>query len=173
MGLLTGWRFCPRCASGVDNDGKRAECPACGSVYYAPPTPAVSALVEDAEGRVLLARRAYEPDVGKWDVLGGFLEEDEHPLDAMRRELLEETGLEVEPGEFRGAFMDVYGDDPEATSVLNLVWRARVVSGEPTPADDVSELRWFRLDELPPPDECAFRWVAPFLSGLARATERA
>jgi len=46
------------------------------------------------------------------------------------------------------------------------VWEASVVSGEPSPADDVSELRWFALDELPPPEECAFRWVAPFLSGL-------
>ena len=59
----------------------------------------------------------------------------------------------MEPGAFLGAFIDTYGEGPEATSVLNL--GARIVSGEPSPADDVSELRWFPQDEPPPPEECA------------------
>ena len=115
---------------------------------------------------MLLARRAHEPDANLWDLLGGFLEEGEHPLDGLRRELLEETGLHVEPKDFLGAFLDTYGDGPQTASVLNLVWRGRIVSGDPAPADDVSELRWFAPNELPPPEECAFRWVAPFLAGL-------
>ena len=49
-----------------------------------------------------------------WDVPGGFLEEGEHPLDGLRRELREETGLEVEPVRFVGVWMDVYGDAPDA-----------------------------------------------------------
>ena len=76
---------------------------------------------------------------------------------------VEETGAEVEPGAFLGAYVDTYGDGPDATSVLNLVWEARIVSGDPAPADDVSELRWFPRDAPPPPEECAFRWVAKFL----------
>jgi ADP-ribose pyrophosphatase YjhB (NUDIX family) len=136
-------------------------------VHYAQSAPAASALVVDDAGRVLLARRAYEPDAGLWDLLGGFLEEGEPPLDGLRRELLEETALEVEAGQFLGAFVDTYGDGDGATSVLNLVWEARVVAGEPRPADDVSELRWFELDELPPPSELAFRWVARFLAQVA------
>jgi 8-oxo-dGTP diphosphatase len=90
-----------------------------------------------------------------WDLPGGFLDEDEHPLDALRRELAEETGLEVEPTEWFGAFMIRYGDEPDARWVLNLVWRAQVVGGEEQAADDVSELRWFAPDELPPLDEVA------------------
>ena len=74
--------------------------------------PAVSALVLDGAGRMLLGRRAHDPDVGLWDVLGGFVDEGEHPLDALRRELDEETGLEVEPGAFLGAFIDTYGRRP-------------------------------------------------------------
>lgn len=166
MGSLSGWRFCPRCAGELSGDDRRAECPSCGSVYYAKSAPAVSALLFDDVGRVLLARRAHEPDAGLWDIPGGFLEEAEHPLDGLRRELLEETGLEVEPGEFVGSFIDAYGDDPGATSVLNLVWEARILSGEPKPADDVSELRWFATDDLPSPEELAFRWVEEFLAGL-------
>jgi 8-oxo-dGTP diphosphatase len=167
MAALDGWRFCPRCASELSIDGRRADCPSCGSVHYAQSAPAVSALVVDDGGNVLLARRAHEPDAGLWDLLGGFLEEGEHPLDGLRRELLEETGLEVEPGEFLGFFMDTYGDGAEASSVLNLVWGARLAPGEPSPADDVSELRWFPRDAPPPPEECAFRWVGPFLSSLS------
>ena len=52
--------------------------------------------------------------------------------------------------EFLGAFMDWYGDAPDANATLNLFWTARVVAGDPAPADDVAELRWFAPDELPP-----------------------
>ncbi len=130
--------------------------------------PAVSALVVDAEGRLLLARRAHDPDAGLWDTLGGFLDEGEPPEAALRRELREEAGVEVEPGRFVGIFSDRYGDGDDAPFVLNLVWEARIIEGEPRPDDDVSELRWFSRDDLPPADEVAFRWLAPALTVWAR-----
>ena len=97
---------------------------------------------------MLLGRRAREPERGRWDALGGFVREDEQLLDALRRELAEETGCEVEPLDYLGGFADRYGEAGGAT--LNLYWTARIVSGEPRPADDVAELRWFALEELPP-----------------------
>jgi len=162
--LLHGWTICPRCGGGLAGDLARLECAACGYALYANPAPAACALCVDGEGRVLLARRAREPYAGMWDLPGGFLEEDEHPLDGLRRELAEETGLEVEPGEWFGAFLVPYGDGPDARTVLNLVWLARVVGGEACPADDVSELRWFSRGGLPPLDEIALaeplvRWL--------------
>jgi ADP-ribose pyrophosphatase YjhB (NUDIX family) len=170
MGYLTGWRSCPRCGERVENDGKQAKCDACGSVFYAEPAPAVSVLLLDDDGRILLARRACEPDSGLWDLPGGFIEEDEHPLDAIRRELREETGLEVEPGSFLTCYIDSYRDGSWNASALSLVWEARIASdGEPVPSDDVSELRWFDRDELPPPEACAFDWVAEFLHGFVAA----
>jgi 8-oxo-dGTP diphosphatase len=169
VGSLAGWRNCPRCGTPLAGDESRRTCSSCGSEYYAHSAPAVSAIVLDASGRVLLARRAHEPDAGLWDTPGGFLDEGEHPLDGLRRELLEETGLEIEPGEFRGVFIDRYGDGPHAVSVLNLVWEARVVAGNAEAADDVSELRWFAPDALPEPHEFAFRWVAPFFRQWASA----
>jgi ADP-ribose pyrophosphatase YjhB (NUDIX family) len=129
----------------------------------------VSAIVVDGDGRVLLARRKSEPDAGLWDTPGGFLEEGEEPLEAMKRELREETALEIEPDGFLGAYMDTYGEGPEAGTVLNLVWEATVASGEMQARDDVSELRWFPVDDLPSDDEYAFRWVAPFMRSWAEA----
>jgi NAD+ diphosphatase len=159
VGELTGWRWCPRCRAELRGDGSRVECPACGFVSYASSKATAGALVEDEDGRVLLARRAHEPFKGRWDIPGGFLEEGEHPLDGVRRELLEETGLEVEPLDFVGIWMDRYGGDSTAEATLNLYWTARALSGEARPADDVDDLRWFAPDELPPPSELAFENV--------------
>ena len=156
MAFLHGWKHCPRCGAGLDLHEGRAECGACGSTFWAHSQPTACAFVADARGRLLLARRAGEPWQGYWDTPGGFLEEGEDPLDALRRELREETGLDVEPERFVGAFVDRYGDGPAAPFTLNLYWTARIVGGEPRAADDVSELRWFAPDELPPDDEIAF-----------------
>ena len=80
----------------------------------------------ERDGRVLLAKRAIEPRLGYWDLPGGFLEEGEEPLDGLRREFREETGLEVEPVEWLGAFLDPYN----RYFVLGLTWVVRA-EGEP------------------------------------------
>ena len=117
----------------------------------------------DHDGRLLLGRRAFEPDIGMWDTIGGFLEEDEDALTALHREVLEETGLEVTVDGFVGAFSDRYGDSDDVPTALNLVFEARLVAGEPQAADDVTELAWFPRHALPADDELAFRWIAPAL----------
>jgi len=164
MAELVDWKYCPRCTSVLEGDEHRRSCPKCGFVAYASSKPTAGALCEDGEGRVLLARRAHEPFLGRWDIPGGFLEEGEDPLDGMRRELNEETGLEVEPLDYLGAWMDRYGGDSTAEATLNMYWTARVLGGEPRAADDVSELAWFAADELPSADELAFENVPLVLS---------
>ena len=168
MGELAGWRWCPKCREELRGADSRVECPACGFVGYASSKATSGGLCVDGQGRVLLARRRAEPFKGRWDIPGGFLEEGEHPLDGLRRELREETGLEVEPLEFLGAWMDRYGGDSTAEATLNLYWTARVVSGEPEAADDVSELNWFEADKLPAPDELAFENVPLVLEAYRR-----
>jgi len=162
VGELDGWVSCPRCRAGLEKEEGAVRCGECGLVVYAKPAPAVCGLVVDDAGRVLLGRRAHEPAAGKWDILGGFMDEYEQPLDTLRRELREETGLEVEPMRFVGAVSDRYGEEGNAT--LNLSWTARVVSGAPTPADDVAELRWFPADDLPPWEELAFANTSSLLA---------
>jgi ADP-ribose pyrophosphatase YjhB (NUDIX family) len=162
VAILDGWRICPRCGATLAHAERRVDCAACGFVMYANPAPTACALLVDEQGRLLLGRR--EPYQGRWDIPGGFLEEDEHPLDCLRRELREETGLDVEPGEFVGVWMDRYGPSDDEPVTLNLYWTARVTGGEARAADDVSELRWFALDELPGPEELAFRTVVDVLA---------
>jgi len=169
VGELDTWKHCPTCAAGLDVRDGRAECPN-GHVFYAGPHPTACAICSDDDGRLLLVRRADDPFAGYWDLPGGFVEEDEHPLDALRRELREETGLDVEPGDFVGCWMDTYGG---GDSTLNLYWTARVAGGgEGRPADDVSELGWFAPDRLPPRAEFAFH-IAEVLDAWAGETRDA
>lgn len=168
MSQLRGWTRCPRCGSGLERDEESACCVACGYTAYANPAPALCAFVVDGTGaRVLLGRRAREPRAGLWDALGGFAREDEDALDALRRELREEAGAEVEVLEFVGGFADRYGDDGDST--LNFYWVARLCDERQVDAaDDVSELRWFPLDELPTCDEIAFPNTARALGEFLR-----
>ena len=144
-------------------------CPVCGFTAYAQSAPAVAAFIVE-DGRTLLGLRAHEPDAGRWDMLGGFLEEGETPVDGLRRELLEETGLEIEPGAYLGAYVDSYGEN--GTVVLNLVFEARVVAGDMAPADDVADLSWFDLRDLPAGEELAFTWVARFFDEATLGSPR-
>ena len=76
----------------------------------------------------------------------------------MRREIREETGLEVEPLHFLGFWNEPY----DGRIVLCLTWVARA-RGNARAADDLTELRWFAPDDLPW-DELAFTHYAPALS---------
>jgi ADP-ribose pyrophosphatase YjhB (NUDIX family) len=166
MAVLHGWRLCPRCGAELElaRSPLSVSCPACGFAAYANPVPAANALLVDASGRLLLARRSRDPARGLWDAPGGVVGEGEHPLDTVRRELREEAGLEIEPDGLAGMWVDRYGDAPDAPSTLGLYWHARVAGGELAPADDVAELAWFAPDELPGRDELAFPSVAAALA---------
>ena len=159
MGALDGWRFCPICGEAIEKVEDRAECPACGFVGYANAVPGAEAVCFDDTGRVLLGRRALDPGAGLWDLPGGFLHENKHPLDALRREIREKTAIEIEPLEFLGFWLEPY----DGRIVLCLAWTA-TVSGEPRAGDDLTELRWFDPDELPDAPALAFSHYPAVLS---------
>ena len=151
---LAEWRVCPRCLTELEHAEGSVRCPSCGLEEYANPAPTASAVIRDSEGRLLLARRAADPGAGLWDLLGGFMDENEDPLETLRRELHEETGLEAEAGEYLGGLPDRYGDDGPWT--VCFYGEGFLGPGEPRPADDVAELAWFPAEALPPRSEFAF-----------------
>jgi ADP-ribose pyrophosphatase YjhB (NUDIX family) len=149
--MLDGWRFCPICGEATARGDESVECASCGFLLYSHSAVTASVLPEDGD-RVLLARRAVEPFLGSWDAIGGFIHEGEHPLDGLRREVREETGLGVEVDRLLG----IWTGDYAGRSTLNLFWTGRLEPGEPQATDDVAELRWFAREALPPATELAF-----------------
>jgi 8-oxo-dGTP diphosphatase len=100
----------------------------------------VGGLAYDEHGRLLLVQRANEPGRGRWAVPGGRVEPGEDDAAALVREMQEETGLLVQPGELvgrvrRGVF-DI-GD-----------YRCTVVGGALRPGDDAADARWCDAAEL-------------------------
>ena len=108
-----------------------------------------------ADGRVLVTERGREPEKGRLDVPGGFLGAGEDPLTGLRREVREELDIEIEVdnSDFVQAVPHRYG--PEGDYVLSLGFRARLVKGEPRPADDVADVMWVAYSQL---DELDFAW---------------
>jgi ADP-ribose pyrophosphatase YjhB (NUDIX family) len=101
-------------------------------------------------GRALLVRRASEPLLGEWSVPGGMLELGEILRDGVRREVLEETSLVVEPGEVLDIFDSIITDGEGRTQYHYVLidYLCRPISGEATAGTDVSGVRWVSEDEL-------------------------
>ena len=135
--------------------GNQQDCVGCGVPTYHDAKPCAAVIVLDSAGNVLLGKRARETMLGLWDLPGGFCNPDETPEACAIRELAEETGCAIHVDRFLGHLIDTYGDDGDFT--LNAVFVAHLTSGEPVPADDVAELRWFALDDLPRRELLAFR----------------
>jgi ADP-ribose pyrophosphatase YjhB (NUDIX family) len=90
------------------------------------------AVVRD-DGRMLAIKRA---DNGEWVLPGGIVELDEDPRDTVRREVLEETGVTVEPGQLTGVYKNM------RLGVVSLVFRCCPVSGAAQPTAEASEVAW-------------------------------
>lgn len=104
----------------------------------------------DDDLKVLLIRRKKWPYQGFWALPGGFVEMDETLEQAARRELREETGVDVGVLEQLYTFGDP-GRDPR-TRVISVVYMALADAGEERhvqAADDAAEAQWWSLAELP------------------------
>lgn len=105
-------------------------------------------IVED--GRVLMVERGKEPLKGWWSLPGGLVETGERLEAAIRREVREETGLEVEIVHLLEVFERIIWDSdgkPEYHYVL-VDYICRVTGGKPQAGDDASALRWVSDSEL-------------------------
>jgi ADP-ribose pyrophosphatase YjhB (NUDIX family) len=142
--------YCPHCGHALEDReafGRvRRFCPACDRTVFREHKVAAGVLVEH-ESRVLLVRRRMRPSQGLWIFPAGFVDFDEDPAEAAVRECREETGLEVE---ITGLLDVIARREHVRGADIIIVYRARLVGGEPQAGDDVDQVAFFSLDDLPP-----------------------
>ncbi len=146
------FRFCPRCGKSLVKRqvaGKeRPYCQSCGFVQFRNPLPAVSVLVCQDE-KVLLGKRGNNSiEADRWCLPCGFIENDEDFLAAARREVKEETGLDIRPVEVINTAFNFL---KPGVHTLVVVLRAEVVGGSLRAGDDMVELAWYAPGEPLPP----------------------
>ncbi len=107
--------------------------------------PCVGAVIKDDEGRLLLIKRGHEPAAGLWSLPGGRIEPGETDIQALIREIAEETGLEIEAGHLLGA---VQRPGRQGTVIDIRDYTATVIGGTLSAGDDAADARWVDVAEL-------------------------
>jgi ADP-ribose pyrophosphatase YjhB (NUDIX family) len=108
------------------------------------PQLAVGAVVVKGDA-LLMVRRGRDPGLGLWSLPGGRVEGGEYISEALAREVKEETGVDIAPGELIGIF-EIVGDDHH---FVVLDFAANPLSGgEPAADGDAAEARWVPLKEV-------------------------
>lgn len=111
-------------------------------VTHARFTVTAAAIVVDNQGRVLLLKHRFRPGTG-WGIPGGFIEAGEQPVEAVRRELREEVGLEL------------VGVEVVATRAfqkprqIEIVFRCRPRGDAAPQSVEIRKADWFSIDSLP------------------------
>jgi len=157
-------RFCGYCGGqleeGIFEGRVRKKCRECGRISYQNPIPSVALLTIKEGQQILLVRRTAEPEIGHWCLPGGFIERGETPIDAVHRELSEETGLRCTIDRFFevGTVINGYYGD-----VVVLSYIVTIADGNPNPGDDADRVEYFPVEKLPP---LAFRSHLQFIEHL-------
>jgi len=145
---LLQFRYCPFCGDNsveLNIDQSRYQCLNCHNVHYINSKPSVCAVIVRSDSILLVSDSSEKNPL--WDFPGGFLNYGERPEDGLRRELLEELGVEAEAGKLLAAKIDTYSSDSDFS--LNLFYAAKLKS-EPIPVGkEIKEVRWFKFDRLP------------------------
>lgn len=136
---------------------------------------AAAAVIDDAEGRILLVQQDYGHL--RWGLPGAHIEPTDPPEDAVVREILRELGIEVRVQSLLGIY-HLYGGEDALPDLLTYAIRCEIASGEPVINERgrIRRLGWYPSEALPPPATVTARAVAGDLaadrSGVVRRLER-
>lgn len=143
------YQYCPSCKNALKRkliDGQALlACEMCGFVFWNPPHPVTSVIVE-SESKVLLIRRALTPLRGYWCLPGGYVRYAEAPEAAASREVKEETGLDVLPSRLIGVYQ--IDNDPRGVN-LDIIFTGTLVGGSLAVNEESSEACYFSYEDLP------------------------
>ena len=157
--------YCPVCGSKTEPRQRsgfmRPVCTACDHTVYFNPGVAVAVCIMQ-DDQILLVRRGVEPMRGYWAMPAGFMEYDEDPKAAAQREVLEETGLDVQIDRLLEVF-----HTPSDGGLANIVitYAASITGGTMQAQDDADDVAWFMKANVPavaflPSQTVVQRWLA-------------
>jgi 8-oxo-dGTP diphosphatase len=117
--------------------------------YPAKPVLGVGAVVV-RDGKALLIKRGHEPRKGEWSLPGGIVELGESLVDALRREMREETGLEISIGPHIETFDRIHHDTEGRVRFHFVIvdYLCVAAHGEPIAGTDAEAVAWASADEL-------------------------
>lgn len=144
-------KFCPKCGSpDFHVSGERSlKCGDCGFNFYINASAAVAALVTDGNGKLMLTTRGIEPDYGKLDLPGGFVDPNETIEDAVKRELMEELGLEVKSMKYLFSAPNEYIFSGFSVFTIDMAFEVIPESIENLkPMDDILAYRFYAENEF-------------------------
>jgi NAD+ diphosphatase len=121
----------------------------CGFHLFINSSAAVAALVSDENGKLMLVTRGIEPDYGKLDLPGGFIDPGETAENAVQRELLEELGLKIKSLEYIGSAPNEYIFSDYTVFTLDMAFE--VVPGSINalnPMDDILDYKFYSEEEI-------------------------
>jgi ADP-ribose pyrophosphatase YjhB (NUDIX family) len=146
------YQFCPHCGGKLRYELKaeqpRLTCQSCQSVLYENPIVGVAAIVRNDQGEILLGKRnSASSCAGLWCIPCGYVEYDEEVRLAVCREFLEETGLKITPQRVFTALSNFHNP---LVHTVGIWFEAVIVGGKLQAGDDLSEVGYFSLEQLPP-----------------------
>ena len=150
---MTFFKFCPSCASThfTFPDNRRFLCDDCGFTYYHNIAAAV-AIVFTYKDKVLFTVRNVDPDKGKWDLPGGFIDPNETAEEAAYREIKEELGLDLQSSDLRYVTTSpnnyLYKNVPYRT--MDIFYECELTSDiiKVEAEDEIQELIWVKRPEI-------------------------
>lgn len=144
-------KYCPKCGSAeFAISGERSlKCISCGFQYFINSSAAVAALVNDERNRLMLVTRGVEPNYGKLDLPGGFIDPLETAENAVSRELFEELGLKVKSMNYLSSAPNEYVFSEFTVFTLDMAFEVKAESlANLNPMDDILRYRFYTEEEV-------------------------